>query len=163
MILGRTVVALCSTMLLAGCGVPSDSSLMDVFQHHRDAFEELRGMAQEDYRTAGIQRVATSFVQASGTIDVSSRLSSDRLATYRRLFGEIHAPDGLMIGDTGVSFIMYAEGFGSEGSEKTVVWSTEPPDKLYPTLDGAEQIDGDYVAMYREIAPQWYLEYERTP
>jgi len=132
---------------------PSDATLVQIFQVHRDQLERLRQMVTEDMHQ-------TSYFSES---NISEVLPEPRRKEYKTLLGIYR---GLAVGvdaDGGVRFI-----FASVGQAIGPDWAKGiqfvPPNAKrvgtpMATLDGLQTLPaGVYV---REIAPGWFLFYQR--
>jgi hypothetical protein len=133
--------------------VPSDETLVQVFQLHRDQFERLRQMATEDMHQ-------TSYFSES---NISVVLPEPRRNEYKRL---LQVYRGLSIGvdyDGGVRFIFASVGEAiGPGWAKGIQFVPDNSKQIgtrIDTLDKSSTLpDGVYV---RQIAPGWFLFFQR--
>jgi hypothetical protein len=132
---------------------PSDATLIQIFQVHRDQLERLRQMVTEDMHQ-------TSYFSES---NISEAFPEPRRSEYRTLLGIFR---GLAIGvdaEEGVRFIFASVGqaIGPDWAKgiQFVPRNAKQIGTPMATLDGLQTLPaGVYV---REIIPGWFLFYQR--
>ncbi len=164
-------------MILSGCSLyfdkykvhPKDAEMIETFNEHRDKFDTLLRMFQED-RSLG--RVAYDFTRTSNFFEKCEEpdcwqgkeieVSDQRLAEYRKLFSKI----GLEKGMEGygkkesIVFIASTKGLSITGSSKGFIYTTVEPRTLVDDLDSYWSPDGKSFMALRRIEGNWYLYFD---
>lgn len=146
---------------------PSDQKLLDNFSRHRDTFNQLVKMKQDDrvlYRLANNWTVENEATPSNNPI--VGGFKSNRLAKYQRLMNEAKVPGGLSSSEDGteVDFTYWYWGSGiSSSTNKGYAYLTVPPKETLPSLDGCQPDEKNGVEAYRHIEGPWYLYYEYLP
>jgi hypothetical protein len=148
---------------------PSDEALRTRFQAHRDDFERLVAMANEDSRLTRIAPDFTWLVDDVAWPRKDVGISKERWNDYRQIFRRAGAPEGIAKGTnpTRIIFPIMSQGLVPAGFTKGLVYSQtplspvlrsldeRPPDKLW---DGP---DRSHVLVYKPIDNHWYIYYEQ--
>lgn len=121
--------------LLRGCLPPSQRSLVRNFQRHRDSFEKLLAMMNEDRDR--VRSVASYGVQGLNGVlfdppeDVG--LSEQRYREYRRLLNDADAHWVCRLPDE-TRFLVARSGFASHGWGVAIVHRSTEPSRIIPSL-----------------------------
>ncbi len=167
-------------LLLVGCGWvgfrfalesfshPSDESLIARFHAHRDHFEQLRNMANEDHDLLAVYTDHVMFTDyRRWPQDCDRCFSRQRFDLYRNLLGSL-SDNQLHILHTqpGVQFVPVSfnstepDGDGAYvTSEKGYAYLPSEPAALVESLDGMG-FESKGLS-YRKVADHWYLYHER--
>jgi hypothetical protein len=91
------------------------------------------------------------------------KLPAERMDEYRRLFGKLNLENGVHRPRPGVITLIASSNDGVfSKSEKSYVHSETA---LSPQVDSLDQVaeanNGDHPPVYKELANDWYLFYER--
>lgn len=145
-------------LVAAGCSSsePADRDLLLTFTQHRPDFEKLAHMADEDYASAKVIRIAPTFTRVVDNWQwprpqTEWGVSSDRWEEYRGTFGRIGLKQGL--NRTGKSnelvlFPVWASGLADNSRERGVVFAKAGP----PATDGKDE-----TFHVTHIEGPWYL------
>ncbi len=147
---------------------PKDVELIANFQNHKEEFNQLLKMFQED---ESLGRVASDFTRKNfyekGSPKKWNRkeIEADekRLTEYRKLFGQL----GLSAGIEGyeekdsIWFHASAQGLAVSGSSKGYVFVLKKPvpDLVVESLDDTKPNGKESTLAYRHIEGNWYLYY----
>ena len=130
----------------------SDAVLIEVFRQHRDAFEELVTLCEQETEVLSISPGRTTVSTAPKR---STPLPSVRLERYQQLLLEIGAEHGVEIWQSEIEIIVWVRGLMSR-AQKGYVFSRIPVAPLVPSLD-TEPTYPAAVHAYRHIEGHWYL------
>jgi hypothetical protein len=158
-------------LILKGCqwadAHPSDEQLTQDFQQHRQAFDALLKMVQQERQ---VTRVANDFIWIDGAMTVpenerSRYLPDERFAKYKRIFKALDLESGVVrYQDGGVGFLRSSSGIVTSGSAKGYVWSPAYKGPKLATSDprSLEEacIPKTGCSSARQIAPNWYITFE---
>ena len=147
---------------------PSDKSLHARFLAHREDFERLVTMANED---SHLTRIAPDFTWLDNNVawpreDVG--ITNERWNEYRHLFHTTGVSIGIEKGmnPSRIFFPIDARGLVPTGATKGLVYSEEPLSPVLKSLDKAppeklyEGPDHNHVLVYKPIENHWYIYYE---
>lgn len=139
---------------------PSSAELITRFNTHRDDFERLAVMFQQD---TDVSRIAPDFTRPEGW----AVTNQERYAEYQQLFDrtglragvEGYRVAGHAAKDT-IYFYASTQGLSIAGSGKGYLYLTEPPEQTVDDLDRyTEGRAGTFIAL-QHITGNWYLFYE---
>lgn len=156
---------------LLSCGEkphPKDAEMIANFQNHREEFNQLLQMFQED---ESLGRVANDFNRKNFYEKGSPKkwdgkeieVSEQRFTEYRKLFGKL----GLSAGIEGyeekdsIWFHASAQGLAVSGSSKGYVFMLNKPvsDLVVESLNDYKPNGKESTLAYRHIEGNWYLYY----
>ena len=146
------------------CNHPTDAELIRRLEMHGAAFERLITMSAVD---SSVIRVAPDFTRlehnwAWPRSDDLLGFSRERWSEYRRLFDRLDLENGLerVNGEHAAVYLLAsAYGLVTGGSSKGYVHATQPPGRLYASLDAAPADIESNVTVYRHVSGSWYLYY----
>jgi hypothetical protein len=140
---------------------PKEERLLQNFQQHRAAFEQLRDMLNEDINlsrvgTWGIDRRHPFFLG----YPTENEFPKDRFGKYQALLKEAGAGvasrrEGEKV-EADPSVVVWGCGFAGNTHHIGICWLNHAPTNQIPTLDGYRGPAEDSVA-YRHIDSNWYL------
>lgn len=136
---------------------PFDESLIEQFQNQEGDFNLLLKMFIED---EGLFRLGDDFIRSS------RRMSPVRIGEYRKLFKDLHLPNGIggYEDKSVVWFNVSANGLSIGGSEKGFAYRTSKPELLVRNLDEYASLlrtqGGRSATAFRHIKGNWYLYFE---
>jgi hypothetical protein len=143
-----------------GCFPPSQRSLIRNFQRHRDSFEKVRAMLDED--SVVIWGITSDGVQDSRVGDFCRPedvgLSVRRYNEYRKLLKRAGARTVTRRSDE-IRFFVAGSGFGSHGWRVAIVHRTTEPNDVIASLNEFRP-DGSSSSAnkaYCAIADGWYI------
>lgn len=156
------------TLLLVGCGAPSDASIIARFNAHRAEFRQLVEM----FRTDGIEgRIRCDGRSPEGDDAVRGQqpISAQRRAEYEKIF-HAYGCDTAAYYYSGrgiADFPLWSKGMLWAGAGKSVVFIPDkPPTPLLASTDNYHWTQRDHaqgaVTLYRNIDGPWYVEYEEN-
>lgn len=141
-------------LLAVACGGhPSDEELREQLSAHRDGFESILAMLEQD---AEVTRIDDSWYAPEGS------LSPERLAAYRSVFRRIGVPRGVAVSSSSghVEFLVSPLGLATGGSTKGLVYSKTPPEgPRFDTLDSRPASLSEHIKAYVPVGGHWYIFY----
>ena len=150
-------------VLGSSCGLaapPSDSKVVSELLAHRQEIEVLVQMIRAD---KVLLRVDSDWTMPANPTAVG--VAAQRIEEYRRLLRKVGYPRGFYYRpETGeIEFVAWASGTVASGGSKSVVYS---PQRLGPIVaDTSDPVpsrpDGSRLA-YREIASNWYIQFQEN-
>jgi len=157
---GRVLAALL-LLALAGCGSgshPSDKKLIENFQTHKAAFDQLLRMFLAD---KGLGRVGEDFTRPENASSVG--VNAEGLKAYRRLFERLGLKGGVEGYDEKdiVLFYASAEGLSVSGSSKGYAYCKQRPPLVVEDLDSYKSPGDKSFTAFRHLEGNWYLFFER--
>jgi hypothetical protein len=132
-------------------GVPTDRTLVELFRAHRQTFEALVKMADEDATIASNN--------TSDTLSVSRRFE------YSRLLSQIDPRMQMGFSWSGVAFSSAHGGIGlsvGPGWEKGIMCLTTVPSRVGQIVDNLDKDPGHDDVYLVPIEGDWYVFYQRT-
>ena len=152
---GRLMVPM-SLILFLGCSkIPSDAKLKELFYAHRDDFNKLVQMSEQDVRVVRIDFDFNIMDTDSGP-QKNVGLSPERWQEYRVLFQKLGLKGGLERPENTRSTILFyaqCEGSAVDGDCKGIAYSNKPVAPTQNSLDSMPR-DGTF---YVPLSPSWYL------
>lgn len=134
----------------------SDAAMEANFWQHREQFEQLVQMSNED---AAMTRIAYEFTWPENAVELG--FTEVRWNQYRTLFQQTGLSGGLVRRKDGkVIFLFWGFGLVTGGREKGYVYSTQP---LHPVVDSLDDIPIPVESLkpiYKKIAENWHLYYQ---
>jgi hypothetical protein len=160
--------AISFSVLLAGCGAPSDASIVARFNAHRADFNQLVEM----FRTDGIEgrlRCDGRSPEGDDAVRGQQPISAQRRAEYEKIF-QAYGCDtaAYYYSSRGIAnFPLWTKGRLWAGAGKSVVFIPDkPPTPLLASTDNYHWTQRDHaqgaVTLYRNIDGPWYVEYEEN-
>lgn len=153
-----------ATVLLTGCGHPSDSDLEENFYRHEADFNRLIEMSNEDARVLRISPDFTHISRGDGLgPDSDVGFTKERWQEYRRLFSKLGLDGGLTRSEhPHVIVILWASGSGivGHGSAKGYAYSTKEPSPLVDSAGRFPVPPGNGGHVYKRIKQNWYIYYD---
>jgi hypothetical protein len=115
--------------LLAGCGPGTPPSLQDMageYAGHREQFETLRRMSEEDYPAAGLYELSKKRLKTETQPPRPRVMTDERVQAYLGLFRKVGAeelerPEEAR--DTSVRFLLWSWGYFDSSIERGVMYS----------------------------------------
>ena len=164
----RLPFALCLTLMLGGCGAPSDATIIARFNADRAEFTQLIEM----FRTDGIEGRIRCDGRSPGGDDAvrgDQPISAQRRAEYDTLFKSYGCDTAAYYysGPGIASFPLWSKGMLWAGAGKSVEYIPDkPPMPLLASTDNYHWTPRDHsqgaVTLYRSIGGPWYLEYDEN-
>jgi hypothetical protein len=156
------------TVLLGGCGAPSDASIIERFNAHRAEFQQLVEM----FRTDGIEgriRCDGRSPEGDDAVRVQQPISAQRRAEYEKIF-RVYGCDTAAYYYSGrgiATFPLWSRGMLWAGADKSIVFiPDQPPAPLLASTDNYHWTQRDHaqgaVTLYRNIDGPWYVEYDEN-
>lgn len=140
---------------------PSDRQMRGEFARHRDDFEKLVKMSDEDRHVVSIDFDSTALDSDGSWPRANVGISPDRWNSYRVLFRELRISHGLARFEDypeSVFFFASAIGIVPSGSAKGYAYSPKPLSPVRDSLDHFRvKESNEDTFTFEEIAPHWYL------
>lgn len=134
----------------------SDAAMEANFWQHREQFEQLVQMSNED---AAMTRIAHEFTWPENAVELG--FTEVRWNRYRTLFQQTELSGGLVRRKDGtVIFLFWLYGLVTGGETKGYVYSPSP---LHPVVDSLDDLSIPVESLkpiYKQIAENWYMFYE---
>lgn len=157
--LNRYVCMLVAVILMAACGAgshPPDEVLIERFNSHQADFEKLVTMLNEDPKLRRLT-LERAYLDPGG-----APLPKARMAEYSRLLKLLHLQDGVTRDYQGLHLIASHRGGVVPNSGKSYSYTLKEPSPLVDSLDAViRQNSADQRLIWRRIAGNWYLSYEK--
>jgi hypothetical protein len=145
-----------ASLLVSGCGHPSDRNLQSVFYEHQQEFAALLDMAKHD-------RVQTIWIDSHETYPSQATLPAARWREYERVcrplsVWRVSSFEGQL------ELTVSSEGILGHGSAKGFAYSEKPLTPVLPLLDRGipanfiHEPEGVGLA-YRPLTSHWYIFY----
>jgi len=159
-----TIIAVC-VLVVAACrsSFQSDAALMFLFAQHRDEFQTLVKMANEDIHLIRITPSFTTLDDDNEWPRQNIGIPQKRWAEYKRLFSRVRT-DGItkpLDSPQRVEFPINEAGMAPAGSSKGLVYSSTPLTPVLPSLDvrppDRYSDDKGHTRVYRQIEDHWYI------
>ena len=160
--------------LLLGCDTrnehPKDNELMQNFQSHKDEFNQLLHMFQQD---KSLGRVGIDFTRPTSFFEKCGgqsgwdgkviEINEDRLLEYRKMFSNLNLDRGIegYCQKDQIFFYASSMGLGISGSSKGYVYSKKDPSPIIDDLDKFAADAKTEFIVFRKIEGNWYL-YEES-
>jgi hypothetical protein len=124
------------------------------FHEHRNEFERVRTMANDDNE---VMRIDEDWTQPAS-------LESAKVAEYRRLFAVIRTPRGLRKYSGRVELIASTLGWVTSGSTKGYLYiaSAKPEGEWPDSLDDTSKLSRLDVYYLKPLEGNWYLYFQRS-
>ena len=146
---------------------PKDSELIANFQNHKDEFNQLLRIFEED---ESLGRVANDFTRRNFYEKAFPKnwdgkeieASEERLYKYRNLFRKLNLSAGIEgYGEKNlIVFHASTQGLSVTGSSKGYAYILEEPTILTDSLDEYQSKDGRSFTAFRHIEGNWYLYFD---
>lgn len=131
----------------------SDEQAMEFFQDHATGFEELRGLL-EQCETLFFYHLGRDEATPSDAFSGASEVKERVVSLMRSL--KLEMVNGPASG-WGIRMPYETRGMAMAGTAKSFFFSRRPPAKIVPKID-AFKIDSPEGAVWRPMAPNWYLQ-----
>ena len=151
---------------------PKDEKLIEIYQSHKNEFNQLLQMFQED---KSLGRVAPEFTRTANFFEECKapniwngkniEIGEARLSEYRKLFSLLELPAGIEGYCEKDIILFYAstKGLSVTGSSKGFAYLEEMPTgnlKIVENLDNYWSSDGKSFRAFRRIEGNWYLYFD---
>ena len=158
-------------ILLVACGLaylyisgtpPKESKLIAYFYQHRNAYERLHEMVQEDKQTVSVAGwgVETTTSGIPYSVPPDGNFPVARYHEYLGLLKEVNASnifrsDGL--NSSNIRIDVWGSGFGGDTRHIHLAWLEQPPANQIFSLDDYYKTRQPPHPVYRHIEGNWYL------
>lgn len=148
----------CDYRLVNQRPLPSDQELESIFEEHKQDFDRLKRMSEED---VDFVRVAYNFVWRSDdfSLNPDKGLPNARWDEYRQLFDKLRLNGGIArpVDQKMLMLISASRGMVTGGSSKGYAYSEIPPGPLYESLDSITPNEIGSNPAFKRIRGNWYL------
>ena len=156
------------TLVLEGCGAPSDASIIARFNAHRAEFNQLVEML----RTDGIEgrlRCDRRSTEGDDAVRGQQPISAPHRSEYEKIFQDYGCDTAVYYyGGNGIAhFPLWSKGMLWAGAGKSVMFIPDnTPTPLLASTDNYHWTQRDHaqggVTLYRHIDGPWYVEYDEN-
>ena len=148
------VLTLAILLVLAGCGLRSENSLLQQFARNKGPIVQLFEMQLQDERVVRIAPTFTRLDKDWSWPRENIGFSEKRWGEYRALFERAGVTDGIQLDGNYLFYFVSSAGLGIGGTSRGFVHSPQPPSPLVKSFDNCPRQEG---VCFIAVEGQWYI------